>query len=88
MVDENMKVLREKMEVVKMKEKLKRCCRGQLGWNYAKSYDYKVKRDKELVKVVEVAGIICGTFGFTFFAGTLFLCLVALFVHFNQTICF
>ncbi|KAH7533898.1 hypothetical protein FEM48_Zijuj04G0180400 [Ziziphus jujuba var. spinosa] len=88
MVDENMKILRERMEVVRKKEKLERCCRGQVGWNYSKCYDYKVKRDKQLVKMVEVAGVIGGSLGFTFFTGILFLCLVSLLVHFNQIISF
>ena len=84
MVNGNMRVLRERMEVVKIKEKLERCCRGQLGWNYAPNYDYKLKRDTELMKIAEVVGVIGGTLGFTFFTATLFLCLFSLFLNFNQ----
>lgn len=84
MVDGNMKVLTERLEVVKMKEKLERCCRCQLGWNYAPNYDYKLKRDREFTGMVEVVGVIGGTFVFTFFTGTVCLCLVSLFLHFNQ----
>ncbi|PPD82571.1 hypothetical protein GOBAR_DD20491 [Gossypium barbadense] len=35
-VDANLRVLKERIEVVKMKEKLGRCCRYEYGWNYAK----------------------------------------------------
>ncbi|PON77459.1 hypothetical protein PanWU01x14_026200 [Parasponia andersonii] len=34
-VDANLSVLRERMEEIKAKEKLKRCCRREYGWNYA-----------------------------------------------------
>ncbi|KAF3444326.1 hypothetical protein FNV43_RR14016 [Rhamnella rubrinervis] len=84
MVDGNMRVLRERMEVVRIKEKLERCCRGQLGWNYAPNYNYKLRRDTGLMKTVEVAGVIGGTLGFTFFSATLLLCFFSLFVNLNQ----
>ncbi|KAI8534519.1 hypothetical protein RHMOL_Rhmol10G0096300 [Rhododendron molle] len=39
-----MSILRERIEEVRIKERLERCCRKENGWNYAAGYDYKHKR--------------------------------------------
>lgn len=75
-----MRVLRERIEEAKVKERLKRCWIYEYGWNYSRDYDYKLKREKELSEFIQLAGIVGGTFGFTLFFGTVFLCLVSFFV--------
>lgn len=81
MVDANMNVLRGRMEMVKVKERLERCCKCQHGWNYVQVSDHKTKKNKEFSSLIELAGLVCGTFGLTCFGGTLCLCLVSLLVH-------
>ncbi|KAJ7975792.1 TGF-beta-activated kinase 1 and MAP3K7-binding protein like [Quillaja saponaria] len=68
MVDANLSVLKERMEVVKVKEKLERCCKFEYGWNYGAVYDdhnyYKLKvkkREMLLSNLVELAGPTYGT---------------------------
>ena len=83
-VDPNLGVLRERIEQIKLKDKLERCCRCKYGWNYAAGYNYKLKRELEISQLFELVSRVAATLGFTFFSGTLFLCLVSLFVHLNQ----
>ncbi|XP_059624603.1 uncharacterized protein LOC132292650 [Cornus florida] len=83
-IDANLSILKMRIEEVRIKERLERCCRSQNGWNYAATYDYKRKRDAELSQVFELLGIVGGTFGLTILSGTLFLCLMSLLVHLNQ----
>ncbi|XP_062150836.1 uncharacterized protein LOC133859444 [Alnus glutinosa] len=81
-VDANLSVLREKIQVVKMKERLqRRCCKGETGWNYVSGYDYKHKRDREISHLFELLRVVCTTLGFTSLACTLCLCLVSFFLH-------
>ncbi|KAI4346947.1 hypothetical protein L6164_007809 [Bauhinia variegata] len=81
-VDANLNALKERIEMVKVKERLERCCRCQHGWNYAPVYNHKLKRSsKELSKLVELSFLVCGTIGFTCVSGTFLLCLVSLLVH-------
>ncbi|CAJ2651431.1 uncharacterized protein LOC123888497 [Trifolium pratense] len=85
MVDANLNVLKERIEMVKVKERFERCCKCQQGWNYVPlsiNNDYqKNKRNRELKSFIELIGLVCGTIGATSFAGTLFICLVSLLVH-------
>ncbi|XWS30774.1 hypothetical protein CRYUN_Cryun23aG0018500 [Craigia yunnanensis] len=83
-VDANLSVLRERIELVKIKEKLDRCCRCECGWNYAAGYNYKVKRNGEISEFFELVSLVGATLGFTCLTGTVFLCLVSIFVHFIQ----
>ncbi|KAK7272989.1 hypothetical protein RIF29_14035 [Crotalaria pallida] len=83
MVDANLNVLKERMEMVTVKERLERCCKCQQGWNYdqVSINHHKVKKNKELCSLIELTGLVCGTLGFTFFGGTLLLCLFSFLVH-------
>ncbi|XWS75529.1 hypothetical protein CRYUN_Cryun01aG0097500 [Craigia yunnanensis] len=83
-VDANLGVLRERIEQVKIKDKLERCCRCEYGWNYAAGYNCKVKRNGEISEFFELLSLVGTTLGFTCLTGTVFLCLVSIFVHFNQ----
>ncbi|KAL5811713.1 hypothetical protein ACOSQ3_026663 [Xanthoceras sorbifolium] len=94
MVDANLSVLRERIEEVKLKEGLERCCSSRCeknGWNYASGYDeyynYKkkhTKKDQFGREFLQLVGLVGGTIGFTCLSGTLFLCLLSIFVHLNQ----
>ncbi|TYI20012.1 hypothetical protein ES332_A07G204700v1 [Gossypium tomentosum] len=85
-VDPNLSVLRERIEQVKMKEKLERCCRSydKWGWNYGAGYNYKVKRDGQLSQLFELLSLVGATLGFTCLTGILFLCFFYFFIHLNQ----
>ncbi|KAL9343916.1 hypothetical protein Peur_064347 [Populus x canadensis] len=82
-VDANLGVLRERIEEVKIRERLERGCRCEYGWNHEPGYNYKLKKEVGLHDhhFVDLAGLVCGTIGFTFIAGALILSLVSLFVH-------
>ncbi|KAG6579027.1 hypothetical protein SDJN02_21659, partial [Cucurbita argyrosperma subsp. argyrosperma] len=87
MVDANMGVLRERMEEVKMRERVERCLsyrQHEYGWNYAPSYDYKLKKDKQLAEFVQLLFLISGSLGFTFLSGTFSLCLLSFLLHFHH----
>ncbi|KAK7340914.1 hypothetical protein VNO77_21632 [Canavalia gladiata] len=82
MVDANLNVLNKRIEMVKVKEKLERCCKCQHGWNYVSvNSNHKAKENKDFFSLIELASLVCGTLGLTCFGGTLFLCLVSLLVH-------
>lgn len=80
-VDSNLNVLREKIEVVKMKE---RCCKCENGWNYVDGYGYKLKREKDMWKFFELVGLVSGNLGFTCLSGTVCLFLVSFFLRLIQ----
>ncbi|KAL3568364.1 hypothetical protein D5086_031015 [Populus alba] len=84
--DANLSVLRERIEEVKIRERLERGCRCEYGWNHEPGYNYKLKKEVGLQDhhFVDLVGLVCGTIGFTFIAGALFLSLVSLFVHLSQ----
>ncbi|XP_015962988.1 uncharacterized protein LOC107486929 [Arachis duranensis] len=91
MVDANLKVLKERIEMVKVKEKLERSCKCQQGWNYYQVSDdnylcQKIKgnNNKELHNLIELTCLVCGTIGSTCFGGTLLLYLVSLLLHHLQ----
>ncbi|XP_014497612.1 uncharacterized protein LOC106759120 [Vigna radiata var. radiata] len=79
-VDGDLNVLKKRIEMVRVKERLERCCRSQHGWNYVSLYNDKVRGNKEF-NVIEFGGLVCGSLGLTFFAGTFFICLLSLIVH-------
>ncbi|CAL0314627.1 unnamed protein product [Lupinus luteus] len=83
-VDANLNVLKERVKMLKVKEKLENCCKYQHGWNYnyvPVSNNYKIKITKELCGLIELTCLVCGTLGFTCFGGTLIVCLVSFLVH-------
>ncbi|CAB4304217.1 unnamed protein product [Prunus armeniaca] len=86
-VDANLSVLREKMEVIKMRERLEKCCNNkhqQCGWNYAAGYNYKLRRAREVSTFFELMQLVCVTVGATCFTATLCLVLVSLLGNLNQ----
>ncbi|BAT83020.1 uncharacterized protein HKW66_Vig0107160 [Vigna angularis] len=79
-VDGDLNVLKKRIEMVRVKERLERCCRSQHGWNYVPLYNDKIRGNKEF-NVIEFVGLVCGSLGLTCFAGTLFICLLSLLLH-------
>ncbi|XP_058088109.1 uncharacterized protein LOC131235037 [Magnolia sinica] len=83
-VDANINTLKERIEQVKMHERLQRYCKGSEGWNYQSGYDYKLKRDANVYESLNIARTVVGTLGFTFLSGTFFLYLVSLLLHLSH----
>ncbi|KAK7374849.1 hypothetical protein VNO80_08292 [Phaseolus coccineus] len=77
-IDANLNVLKKRIEMVRVKERLERCCKSQNGWNYLSLSNHKTKASKELTSLIEFSGLVCGTLGLTCFGGTLFICLLSL----------
>ncbi|XP_039021750.1 uncharacterized protein LOC120153960 isoform X2 [Hibiscus syriacus] len=80
-VDANLRVLRERIEQVKMKEELQKRCRCEYGVGC--NCNKLLKRDKQRLELFELLGLVGATIAFTCLTGSLLLCLVSLFVHFH-----
>ncbi|KAK9116046.1 hypothetical protein Sjap_014993 [Stephania japonica] len=85
-IDANLRVLKESIEGVKMKERLERCRNKEYhGWYYQTEYvDYKHKRDQHHVissELLNLVGLMGGSIGFPLVFGSLSLCIVSLVVH-------
>ncbi|KAL0450050.1 UNVERIFIED_CONTAM: hypothetical protein Slati_1561400 [Sesamum latifolium] len=67
MVDANLRVLRERIEDVKNRERLERCCVAEPGWNYTPLHNnyIKPKRDGISRRFLQIVGTVGGTFGLT-----------------------
>lgn len=76
-----MGVLRKRMEGMRMKERLERCCRREMGWNYAAEYNPKLRRHKAATELLELVSLSFGSIGLTLISGTVCLCLVSLLAH-------
>ncbi|KAJ7971258.1 TGF-beta-activated kinase 1 and MAP3K7-binding protein like [Quillaja saponaria] len=87
LVDENLSVLKKRIEMMKVKERLERCCKRENGWNYGYGPVYDEnrlmirKREMLVSNLVALTGLVCETVGFTCVSGTVLLFLVSLFVH-------
>ncbi|KOM28540.1 hypothetical protein LR48_Vigan549s009500 [Vigna angularis] len=57
-VDGDLNVLKKRIEMVRVKERLERCCRSQHGWNYVPLYNDKIRGNKEF-NVIEFVGLVC-----------------------------
>ncbi|XP_071912759.1 uncharacterized protein [Coffea arabica] len=94
--DANLRLLRDRMEVVRIKESLERCFDvgddthyQHAGWNggYAPALADRYKHRNKMTQsddVLELLVIVCRTFGITVLSGTLCLCLVSVLVHLNH----
>lgn len=84
-----MRILKERMEEIRVKESLERCLVAEHGWNnipMAAADDYKKKETTTLKgyrEVSELAAVAGATFGFTILSGTLCLCLASILIHLN-----
>ncbi|KAL2329538.1 hypothetical protein Fmac_017119 [Flemingia macrophylla] len=79
-IDANLDVLKKRIEMMRVKERLERCCTSQHGWNYV-PLSKNHKNSKEEFTLIELTGLVCGTLGLTWFGGTLFICLLSLLLH-------
>ncbi|KAI4387643.1 hypothetical protein MLD38_000061 [Melastoma candidum] len=97
-VDTNLGVLRRRIEEVKTKEMLHRCCRHhQLGWGYPGSTTTAQSSDTipwmsrrpscatTMSEGFELACLIFGNISVAVMGGSLLLCLTSLFVKFCLT---
>lgn len=91
MVDSNLSVLREKMEIVKMRERLDKLChvhspnQNRHGWNYATGAQLRRARTREVSSFFNLIRLVSLTFGFTCFTATSGLFLVSMIAHYlNQ----
>ncbi|KAK2652365.1 hypothetical protein Ddye_012221, partial [Dipteronia dyeriana] len=59
-VDANLSILRERMDEVKMKERLERCCRSsENGWNYSSAGYYKLpKKQNQFGEFLQLVGLV------------------------------
>ncbi|KAL2457536.1 uncharacterized protein Fot_56200 [Forsythia ovata] len=80
-VDANLRVLRNRIEEVRIKERLERCCVAEQGWNYVPTYTLRSKRDEELLQFLQLVQMVGATFGLTIFSATFCLYLFSLLVH-------
>ena len=81
-VDGNLSVLRQRIEAVKMKEKLKTCFRHEKGgWNYKVGYDDTYKRRILLVQSLKVATSVGSTLVLVFFSGSIFIFLYSILIQ-------
>ncbi|XP_060194923.1 uncharacterized protein LOC132624113 [Lycium barbarum] len=89
-VDANLQVLKQRIEEVKIKERMERCLTCKQGWNYTATnaslyYDKKSKKEylDYISQCAELLGMVGGTIGFTILCCTLCLCLTSLLIHFS-----
>ncbi|ERN00075.1 hypothetical protein AMTRI_Chr13g119010 [Amborella trichopoda] len=81
-VDANMKSLRERIEHIKVKERVERCCRREQGWDYLHAtYDPRAKKASQLSESVMLLNLAATVFGITIFSGTIGLTMFSLLVH-------
>lgn len=84
MVDANLRILRERMQEVRNKERLERCCTSEQGWNYTPVYSSQYKNKAMLAQCFDLIGLLFGTAGLAILSGTLLLCMFSLLLHLNQ----
>ncbi|KAK3409414.1 hypothetical protein EUGRSUZ_J01538 [Eucalyptus grandis] len=87
LVDANLSVLRRRIDEVKTKERLERCCRSKPGWNYATSGCYSISKHRKDEKRKEFIGlllVVCRNIGLTNIACAFFLCLAYSLIHWSQ----
>ncbi|KAI3726435.1 hypothetical protein L1987_66232 [Smallanthus sonchifolius] len=78
LVDSNMKLLKDRIEVMRAKESLKRNHRPD-GWDYASKYIQK--RPKKQPEYLQTIALICGTSSLSILIGTILLCMFSIIVH-------
>lgn len=77
-VDSNMKLLKDRIEVMRAKERLERSHKSN-GWDQASQYVYK--RSKKQPEYLQTIALICGMSSFPILIGTLLLCIISIVAH-------
>ncbi|KAL2241428.1 uncharacterized protein LOC110013189 [Sesamum indicum] len=85
MVDANLRVLRERIEDIKNRERLERCCVAEPGWNYTPIHNnyIKPKRDRISRRFLQLMLEVGGTLGFTVLSCSFCLYAISLLLHSN-----
>ncbi|XP_019182596.1 PREDICTED: uncharacterized protein LOC109177635 [Ipomoea nil] len=81
--DANLRVLRERIEEVRVKERLERCLECEFGWNYNIAIN---DCDKKMAAMSALLQLVCnvgGTIGFTILGCSFCLYLTSIFIHFT-----
>ena len=89
MVDANLHLLKVRMEEMRNKERLERCCVAEQGWNYAAVETFRTKSDNNNNDIipqefVELLGVVGATFGFTISGCTFCIYLISFLLHLYQ----
>lgn len=82
--------------MVKVKERLERCCNCEIGWNYYQINDeqrdqdiFNIGRNQTFISdLIQIFGLVCGTVGSTCLSGSLLLYLISLIVHHHSLLSF
>ncbi|KAL8231149.1 hypothetical protein R6Q57_000927 [Mikania cordata] len=77
-VDSNMKLLKERIEVMRTKERLEINHRSN-GWDYTSKYIHK--NPKKQPQHLQTIALICGASSLSILSGTLLLCIFSIIVH-------
>ncbi|KAL3510647.1 hypothetical protein ACH5RR_030048 [Cinchona calisaya] len=81
-VDSNLNVLRQRIEEVRMKERLNTCYRQEkIGWNYKAGYDDTYRRRVVLVQTFELVALVGSRIGLVFLTGSIFILLYSLVIN-------
>ncbi|KAI4375467.1 hypothetical protein MLD38_013333 [Melastoma candidum] len=84
-VDANLGILRTRIEEAKAKERMERCCRYEVGWDYANhtrpDATSIARGNARTSESFELACLVLGNMGLTMVGGTLLLCLTSMFIN-------
>ncbi|KAI3785227.1 hypothetical protein L1987_44342 [Smallanthus sonchifolius] len=78
LVDSNMKLLKDRIEVMRAKERLERNHRPD-GWDYESKYIQK--RPRKQPEYLQTIALICGASSLSILIGTILLCIFSIIVH-------
>ncbi|XP_031096335.1 uncharacterized protein LOC116000395 [Ipomoea triloba] len=86
--DANLRVLRERIEEVRVKERLERCLESEFGWNYNIAINdcCKHTRKKKMAAMSALLQLVCnvgGNIGLTILGCSFCLYLTSIFIHFT-----
>lgn len=82
-MDANLELLKVRIEEVRNKERLERCCVAEQGWNYEAYANTNIKTNIHQ-EFLELLGMAVSTLGFTILACTFCLCIISFLLHLNQ----
>ncbi|XP_060185629.1 uncharacterized protein LOC132615090 [Lycium barbarum] len=84
-VDSNLNALRQRIEVLRKKEKLiNTIYKREIGWNYIWEYEDKRKKHSLVLELVELAGLAGSNILIVFIIGSLCMLLLSLILHMHS----
>ncbi|KAK1433217.1 hypothetical protein QVD17_10126 [Tagetes erecta] len=78
-VDSNMKLLKDRIEVMRAKERLERSHNKPCGWDQASQYVHK--RPEKQPEYLQTLALVFGMSSLPIFIGTVLLCIISIIVH-------